>query len=278
MKAIARLLERRQLFIALEPQRMTAVCLGGRFGQRSRPVLSSVEAALSASPRREALSALLVSALPPASRPRTLTVTLSDLLVRYLALRRPDGLRGLRELRELAAQQLCECFELDAADWEFRVDTPLRGTHATVCAMPKALLQDLREAASETGLRLVSVQPRLAIELTRHGHGLRDGCMATVEHDGLAIARLAGKQPLGIRVVRSAQALQDLRIELRREAVLHDLGEHAPICLAGVASADRKALPAPQSAVCAERWPSEGPQWSERYRLALAPVWPRKRA
>lgn len=274
MKAIDRVLETRHLFVSLEPGRMAAVCLGGRLGQGLTRVMASVDSPLTAPPDREALSALLHSAVPQPARARGLTVTLSDLLVRYLVLRRPDGLRSLAELRELAAQQLCERFELDPADWVFRVNAAFRGTHDTVCAMPGALLQNLRDAAADTGLRLLSVRPHLVTELARHGR--RNGWIATMERNGFAFAYLADKAPRDIRVMRSSQACTDLPLALRRESIACGLREDAPVRVTGLPASDLSALPAAFSAVCAERWPSEGPLWSAQYRLALAPIWPRK--
>ncbi len=277
IQAIDRLLETRHLFVSLEPGRMAAVCLGGRLGQGLTQVLASVDSPLTAQPDREALSALLqsaVSAVPRPARVRRLTVTLSDLLVRYLVLRRPDGLRSLAELHELAAQQLCERFELDAADWVFRVDAAFRGTHDTVCAMPGALLQNLRDAAADAGLRLRSVQPHLITELARHGR--RNGWIATTERNGFAFAYLADQALRDIRVVRSSQPSRDLPIALRRESIARGLPEDASARVTGLPSSDRGTLPAAFSAVGAERWPSEGPLWSAQYRLALAPIWPRE--
>lgn len=43
---------------------MAAVCLGGRLGQGLTRVLASVDSSLTARPDREALSALLQSAVP----------------------------------------------------------------------------------------------------------------------------------------------------------------------------------------------------------------------
>jgi hypothetical protein len=275
---LGRLAESRRLFASLEPQRMAAVCIGGHRWRGSQPVLSNVEAPITSAPGRETLTALLASALPTGPRPRTLAVTLSDLLVRYRVVRRPDGVRSLRELRELALQQLCERFDLDAADWEFRLDTALLGTHDAICAMPKALVQDLRNAAADTGLRLASVRPHFAVVAQRHRHGLRDGWMATVEGEGLTLAACADQRITDIRVMRSAQALDDLPAELRRNTVALGRQDALPLHVAGVSAAGRQRLSLPFVAVDAESWPGEGPIWSERYRMALAPVWPRRRA
>ncbi len=277
MKAIARLLETRHLFVSVEPQRTAAVCLGGRLGRGLTQPLASADIHLTAPPDRKTLSALLQGAMPQSTSVRGLTVTLSDRLVRYLVLRRPDGLRSLAELRELAAQQLCERFELEAADWVFRVDASPRGTHDTVCAVPGALLQSLRDAAADTGLRLCSVQPHLVTELARHGRGLRNGWMVAMEHNGFAFAYLAGKQPRDIRVVRSTEPFKDLPIALRRESIACGLPEDTHVRVTGLAPADCSTLPAAFPTVGTERWPGEGPTWSTRYRLALAPIWPRER-
>lgn len=277
-RLLYRLPESRRLFVSLEPQRMAAVCVGGHPWRSRQPVLSNVEAALAAPPGRDTLAALLTSALPSGRAPRTLTVTLSDLLVRYRVFRRPDGVRSLRELRELATQQVCERFDLDAAEWEFRLDAPLRGVHDTVCAVPKALLQDLQGAAADTGLRLKSVRPHFAVVAQRHRRSLHNGWLATVEREGLALAAYADARIEDIRVVRSTQALDDLPTELRRSAVVLGRADGLPVWVAGTSVADGQQLATPLTPIGAERWPNEGPIWSDRYRLALAPIWPRSGA
>ena len=110
--------------------------------------------------------------------------------------------------------------------------------------------------------------------MTRHGQ--RNGWIATMERTGFAFAYLADKAPRDIRVVRSSQACTDLPIALRRESIACGLRENASVRVTGLPPSERSALPSAFSAVCAERWPSEGPIWSAQYRLALAPIWPRE--
>jgi len=87
-----------------------------------------------------------------------LRVLLGSSICRFLLLQETDRLRNTEEVKALGTAMLKERLGLEPLEWTLAVDRNW-GASASVCALRKATLEELRAAARESGCQLASVRP-----------------------------------------------------------------------------------------------------------------------
>lgn len=226
-------------------------------GAAPESALAPVGAALGSSPWR--------------GLPRRIVV--SDRLVRYLVVPRPEGIRTQAEMRLACEARFQASFDVEPQDWHFAIDMRPFATAALVCAMPRKLLAALTTTFGADG-RLVALRPYLVSEWRRCAARLPRACwFAAVARDCVAIAAMDSRGCRSVRVVHceqpSAAGLEEL---LARERLLAgDPAEGAPALVTGsvageFASGAIVRLDRPQ-------WGSFPAARAGDYRLALSEHW-----
>ena len=111
------LFRRERIFASVEIDRVVLVRLGVDGAALDEAVI-----ALSLDPEQpaEALRAVGAALAAPAWSGTARSVVLSDRLVRYLVVRRPDGVRSRAELRLACEARVQSSFERPASEWEHR--------------------------------------------------------------------------------------------------------------------------------------------------------------
>jgi hypothetical protein len=198
-------------------------------------------------------------------------IVLSDRLVRYLVIDRPEGLRSIAEL-DLAVQTHFEqAYDATAADWTIALHALPFAQRFVACAVPRYLLDAAQATFSAEGV-CASIQPFLICEMNRRTAQLPQHCWyAAAARDCVALSQIVAGQCHRIRVlpISSDSDIADL---IEQEQLLSDFDTGAaPVLLSGVVEEEVDA--AQLTRVDQARWLSKGRDWSSRYRLALSEVW-----
>ncbi len=206
-------------------------------------------------------------------RGTTRHVVLSDRLVRYLVLERPDGVRSLRELRAVVESKFESVFDVAASGWQIAVDTRPGGRRVVACGVQRRLLEAASAAFGADG-PCRSVQPYFVRELQRRSRRLPATCWFVVAaRDCLTIAAIVDGECCRV-VVHPEAGAQPAAIAERvgREALLHgDVPEGAPVLVSGVVGGDPAT--AGLARLDAVHWAAQPAGWSADFRVALAERW-----
>ena len=152
-----------------------------------------------------------------------LTVILSSHHVRYALLPWSANLGREEEWLAYARFRLRETYGAAADGWEVRISPADPRAARVACAVERRLLDDLRTAADQAGVRLVSVQPSLmhAFNVHRREFERDDGWLVNAERGRLTIALIANRAWQLVRVRNAGPDWRDrLQSLLRREEAL----------------------------------------------------------
>lgn len=198
-------------------------------------------------------------------------IVLSDRLVRYLVIARPQGLRSMSELKLAVQTHFEQAYDAAAADWVIALHALPFARRFIACAMPRSLLDAAHATFSAAGV-CASIQPFLICEMNRRARQLPQHCWyAAAARDCVALSEIVKGECQRIRVlpISSGTDIADL---IGQEQLLSGLETGgAPVLLSGVVEEDVNA--AQMTRVDQARWLSKGRDWTARYRLALAEVW-----
>lgn len=206
-------------------------------------------------------------------RDTTRHVVLSDRLVRYLVVERPQGVRSLRELRAVVESKFESVFDVAASSWQIAVDTAPGGRQVVACGVQRRLLEAATAAFGADGA-CRSVQPYFVRELRQRSRRLPATCWFVVgARDCLAIAAIVDGEcrRVGVHPVAGTQPAEIVE-RVAREALLHgDVPEGAPVLVSGVVGGD----PATGGVarLDAVHWAAQPAGWSADFRVALAERW-----
>ena len=264
------LFRRERIYASVELDRVALVRLGADRSAREQAVLP-----VSFDPEHPeaALQALAATLATPAWRGAPRRIVLSDRLVRYLVMERPEGVRSAAELRLACEARFQASFDRPAAEWRIDVDARAFARRFLVCAMPRRLLDGLSRTFGANG-QLVSLRPYLVSELGRRARRLPVPCwFVAATRDCLTLAGLADD---GCRVVRvltaeqpSVAAIEDL---VARETLLAgEVDSDAPVLVSGTVAGDLAA--SAMRRVDAPGWGTQNSSWAASYRLALSEQW-----
>ncbi len=92
--------------------------------------------------------------------PLRIEVQLSDRFVRYQILEWRPGILTRAEWRSYARHVFSSVHGEAVADWDFRIDLVPPGRPSLACAIDNALIETLRELATQRSARLVGVRPQ----------------------------------------------------------------------------------------------------------------------
>ena len=216
----------------LAPDSVTVVRLPHRLrlsGQRPSTAASRL-VPVAAGERAQPWSAALATlaeilgnlAVAGARRARA-TVILSNHFVHYALVPWSDLIDGEEEGVALARHFLGETYGAAAERWELRIAADESAGRRLVSAVDPDLLAELRALFADTGLRLVSIQPRLMAVCNRHMRALArgDGWLAVAEPGSLCLALVQGQQIASLRQARLGDAwAAELMTALERESLL----------------------------------------------------------
>ena len=261
---------REQVYASVELDRLALVRLGADDVPREEAVI-----ALPLDPERpeEWIKAARTALAQPAWRNVARKVVVSDRLVRYVVMERPQGVRSSAELRLACEARFQASFERPAAEWEIAIDARPFAQHLFACGVSRRLLDALRTLFAAEG-SLVSLEPFLVCELRRLARRLPGECwFIAVARDCVTLAGIRRAECRFTRVLAAEQPdLPLVRDALEREALLTgELTADAPVLIAGVLQGDwaksgMRRLDAPS-------WGGGTSQWASGFRLALAERW-----
>jgi hypothetical protein len=200
-------------------------------------------------------------------------VVISDRLVHYLVMPRPQGVQAAAELRLAIETRFEQLFDAPAAEWAIEADLRPLARHFVACALPHRLVNALRSAFSEGG-ECVSLRPFLICELNRLARRLPAECWyAAAAHDSVALARIARGECQRLRVLPASRPTPDHVIELvdRERLTAGETIVDVPILSSGIL--EGKAEPDSLKRLDQPRWRTQPRAWSSLHRLALAELW-----
>ena len=261
---------RERIYASVELDRVALVRLGADGVPRDQAVV-----VLTLDPERpdEWGKAARATLTAPAWRNFPRNVVLSDRLVRYVVMERPQGVRSSAELRLACEARFQASFERPAAEWEIAIDARPFAHDIFACGVSRRLLDAVR-ALFAAEASLASVQPFLVCELRRLARRLPAECwFIAVARDCVTLAGIRRGACRFTRVLAMDQpTLPMIRDALEREALLTgELGADAPVLIAGVlegdpATGNMRRLDAPG-------WGAQTSHWASGFRLALAERW-----
>ena len=261
---------RERVYASVELDRLALVRLGADDVPRDAAVIE-----LPLDPERpEAwVKAAHTGLAQPAWRNVPRNVVISDRLVRYVVMERPQGVRSSAELRLACEARFQASFERPAAEWEIKIDAQPFAQHLFACGVSRRLLDAIRTLFAADG-SLVSLQPFLVSELRRLARRLPGECwFIAVARDCVTLAGIRRAECRFTRVLAAEQPeLPAIRDALEREALLTgELAADAPVLVAGVllgdwATSDMRRLDAPS-------WGAQTSSWASGFRLALSERW-----
>jgi hypothetical protein len=258
------------VYASVELDRVALVRLGADGAPRDETV---IDASLEPERPEDWIKALRTALAQPAWRNLRRHVVLSDRLVRYVVIERPQGVRSGAELRLACEARFQASFERPAAEWEIAIDARPFARHVFACGVSRRLLDAVRAPFAAEGT-LASIQPFLVCELRRLARRFPGECwFIAVARDCVTLAGIRRGECRFVRVLAVEQpTLAMIRAALEREALLTgELTADAPVLIAGVlqgdlASGDMRRLDAPG-------WGSQTSQWASGFRLALSERW-----
>ncbi|MEC5217701.1 hypothetical protein RCH09_002663 [Actimicrobium sp. GrIS 1.19] len=174
-------------------------------------------------------------------RGMALTVTLSDTLVRIWSVTPPDNTTRLADCEAASALRFQTLYGESISGWEAAADWDARQLFLA-CAMPRALLQELRTVALELHLTVLAITPQFFAAWNRWRKELRpDAWFAIVHDDVLTIGAIAQQRLRAVRATAMTnEVLHDrqwLPRHLQREALRLNLAMPAALQLCGDAPA-----------------------------------------
>ena len=262
-----------RVFASIEVDRIALVKLAGRGA--SAPVGQCIiEALLDPEQPEEALGKVGAVLADPLWNGAQRHVVLSDRLVRYLLVERPQGARSLDEFRLAIEARFEQAFDASVEDWEIVIDTRPFKRHFVACGVPRRILYAARNAF-RTGGRCTSIRPFLVCELERLAKRLPPSCwFAAAARDCVALIGITSSECRYIRVlpIDSSSSSSIAETVEREELLSGDAEGSKQIFLSGVPNAQPEA--APLTRLDAPHWRAQPASWSSTYRLALAEVWP----
>lgn len=142
------------------------------------------------------------------SRPgaaRELSVVVSDQFARYFAFEPVAGLRSLAELRMLLATLFEQRFGERADAWSIEFDLGLGARAGLACALPRAIVQGMRDIAHQAGFTRISLRPFFVAALGDTAPRLADDTWIAARADGqVTLARISGGRWLAVRTMASS--------------------------------------------------------------------------
>ena len=261
---------RERVYASVELDRVALVRLGADGVPRDEAV---IDLALDPEHPQEWSKAARATLAVPSLRNVPRIVVLSDRLVRYVVMERPQGVRSSAELRLACEARFQTSFERPAAEWEIAIDARPCARDVFACGVSRRLLDAVRGLFAAEG-SVASVQPFLVCELQRLARRLPAECwFIAVARDCVTLAGIRHGVCRFVRVLASDQpTLQTIRDALEREALLTgEIAADAPVLIAGVvegdaAASDMRRLDAPA-------WGAQTSSWASGFRLALAARW-----
>ena len=261
---------RERVYASVELDRMALVRLGADGVPRDEAI---VDLALDPERPDEWSKAARATLAAPAWRDLPRTVVLSDRLVRYIVMERPQGVRSSAELRLACEARFQASFERPASDLEIAIDARPFAHDIFACGVSRRLLETVRALfAAEGGL--ASVQPFLVCELQRLARRLPAECwFIAVARDCMTLAGIRRGACRFTRVLAAERpTLPMIQDALEREALLTgELDADAPILIAGVLEGDPAA--SNMRRLDAPGWGAQTSHWASGFRLALAERW-----
>lgn len=222
MKSIASLLWRKQIRLAVSPEKVGLV----RMSRAMRPRPSAGAWLASAPADGQPPWAGAIQALPELLgdaklRHARATVVLSDHLVRYLVVPWKKELSNANELVEYARARFEQLHGDGARDWQLRIGNAPQGAPRLVAAIDTALVGALRLALATFQITMVSCQPALtALVDGRRALVGEDAWIVNAERGRLVIARISGGQWRSVRSRPMAKDKLVLRDLIAQERLL----------------------------------------------------------
>lgn len=271
---------RDRLHISIEPNRIAIVRLAGIF---RAAVTEADEYQFQLDPNDpSALEGAIAEALGADRWKRTHAhLVLDDRLVRYFISERAGGAKNTGELEQAARAQFEEIFGDDATDWDFRVNLVPFADSYLACACNRRLLASINNAFATADIPLSTIQPFAIAEFNRRQSKNEAGSswVAVANGQTIWLARFLNGIPTAVRMHSLKGKLDsDLPILLEREQLRHDdpnvdtllrlLGTH------GLDAGTNRWSGLTVTTLGTPLWPGTNKVWSNKYRLALSPVWP----
>ena len=155
-----------------------------------------------------------------------LWVVLSSHFARFMVIPWNDQLSSPEELQAWAAAEFEDVFGEAAAAWDIRVSPEKPGSQRIACAVDRALLEALEQAAAGTRVRLASVQPNLMACYNAMAPNVRgrDFVLLVSEGDRASLLAAAAGQWLAVRSAPAPDHPAAIAALVEREIHLSDLG------------------------------------------------------
>lgn len=150
-------------------------------------------------------------------------VILSNHFVRFLVLPWNEAVLSGAENMALVRHRFDEVYGTESVSWECRLNEGIFGCPSLACAIPQALLNQLKTLFAASSLRLKFVQPYLmtAFNACRSEMGKEPCWFVLAERDTLCIGLLQGGQWSSIRLRHVvADWFEEAMLMLEREALL----------------------------------------------------------
>ena len=123
----------------------------------------------------------------PANRGGRLNIVIANPFVRYVLLPWSEAVLGDKARLAVARALLQNRLGEQLADYDIALDRASYGRNSLGAAIPRGLLDGLRQLARQNRLRLDRLQPQLAHELLKHRRGPNDGCLAFADDGWLTL-------------------------------------------------------------------------------------------
>lgn len=163
-------------------------------------------------------------------------VIVSDRLVHYLVLERPQGLRSAAELQIAIEGRFEQMYEIVPSEWIVRYDRRAFARNLVACAMPRDLVEALESTVAKSGI-CSGIRPLLLFTLNRHAASLPNDCWyALAGRAQVAIAWIRAGTCRRIRVLPLEAPTANLVAELlERERIMAGEAEgNTPVFLSGL--------------------------------------------
>lgn len=208
------------------------------------------------------------------------TIVISDRLVRYFLVERPQGARNAKEIEMAAMLRFEEIYGKDARTWQIEMDLPPWTSNFLACGIPEAQLTLIRQLFSLLGIQIKYISPFGIERWNRHKRKLStpNTCFVALSSDTawLAVRRDKCWVAANTHLLRDdkAKELPDL---IRREFARHGLLEHLGnqnIYISGMVDKEITATLANLHPLSTETWPGSDQLHTKMFQVALSPVWP----
>ena len=213
------LLLRDRIGVELSPQRVTWVRMAR--GLRSQVITKGSENIVpqtDAPVWRPALDKLKQMMRSEEWKNADATIVLSNHFMRYDCLPWNAAVKSEDEQLALARHRMVQVYGAAAQAWTLRLSPARKGAARLVAAVDEALLEMIKLAATEAGLKLHSIQPYLMSSFNRHAKILaqRDGWFVAAEGGRFALALFRSGQWKRIQL-RRGEGMAALHEWLERE-------------------------------------------------------------